>query len=54
MLEDLPEPVFLAPDVELAPLSRRVMAAVVNGSLIVGAYLASALVAVSNMKVLRG
>ena len=54
MLEDLPEPVFLAPDVELAPLSRRVMAAVVNGSLIVGAYLASALVAVSNMKVLPG
>jgi uncharacterized RDD family membrane protein YckC len=54
MLEDLPEPVFLAPDVELAPLSRRAMAAVVNGSLIVGAYLASALVAVSNMKVLPG
>ena len=54
MLEDLPEPVFLAPDVELAPLSRRVMAAVVNGSLIVGAYLASALVAVSNMQVLPG
>jgi uncharacterized RDD family membrane protein YckC len=54
MLEDLPEPVFLAPDVELAPLSRRAMAAVVNGSLIVGAYLASALVAASNMKVLPG
>ncbi len=54
MLEDLPEPVFLAPDVELAPLSRRAMAAVVNGSLIVGAYLASALVAASNVKVLPG
>ena len=54
MLEDLPEPVFLAPDLELAPLSRRAMAAVVNGSLIVGAYLASALVAASNMKVLPG
>lgn len=54
MLEDLPEPVYLAPDVELAPLSRRAMAAAVNGSLIVSAYLASALVAASNMKVLPG
>jgi uncharacterized RDD family membrane protein YckC len=54
ILEDLPERVFLAPDVELAPLSRRAMATVVNGSLIVGAYLAAALVAVSNVKVLPG
>ena len=53
-LEDLPEPVSLAPDVELAPLSRRAMAAVVNGSLIVGAYVASAIVAASNVKVLPG
>ncbi len=54
ILEDLPERVFLAPDVELAPLSRRAMAAVVNGSLIVGAYLAAAIVAASNVKVLPG
>ncbi len=54
LLEDLPEPVVLAPDVELAPLSRRAMAAVVNGSLIVGAYLGAALVAASNVKVLPG
>jgi uncharacterized RDD family membrane protein YckC len=39
-----------APDAQLAPMSLRLMAAVVNGSLIVGAFLAAVLVAAASVK----
>jgi uncharacterized RDD family membrane protein YckC len=50
--EDLPlvEPAPAAPDLELAPLSRRLMAVLVDGALICGVALASAMTAIANMK----
>jgi uncharacterized RDD family membrane protein YckC len=54
MLEEMPERIILAPDMELAPLSRRALAAVVNGSLIVGTFLVATMIALSTMKVMPG
>jgi uncharacterized RDD family membrane protein YckC len=51
-LEELlpePDPVLQAVAVELAPFSRRLLAAVVDGALIAGVFLAGAFVAASNM-----
>ena len=39
-----------APELELAPLSQRLMAAVVNGALVMGAILGAAVVAAANVK----
>jgi uncharacterized RDD family membrane protein YckC len=44
------EPVPAAPVLELAPMSRRLMAVVVDGALIIGAFLAAAMVAAENIK----
>ncbi len=54
IFDELPERIILAPDMELAPFSRRALAAVVNGSLIVGTFLVAAMFALSTMKVMPG
>ena len=54
IFDELPERIILAPDMELAPFSRRALAAVVNGSLIVGTFLVAATIALSTMKVMPG
>jgi uncharacterized RDD family membrane protein YckC len=48
------EPAKAAPALELAAMSRRLLAAVVDGTLIVGVFLAVALMAAANMKELPG
>ena len=53
-LEAEPEPAKTAPVLELAAMSRRLLAAVVDGTLIFGAFLAVALLAEAKMNVLPG
>jgi uncharacterized RDD family membrane protein YckC len=52
--EPEPEPVKAAPALELAAMSRRILAAVVDGTLIAGVFLAAVLVAEAKMNVLPG
>jgi len=52
--EPEPEPVKAAPALELAAMSRRLLAAVVDGTLIAGVFLAAVLVAEAKMNVLPG
>ena len=52
--EPEPEPAKAVQVLELADISRRLLAAVVDGSLIAGAFLAAVLVAEANMNVLLG
>lgn len=54
LLDDAEALPAAAPALELAPMSRRLLAAVVDGALIAGAFLAAAFAAAANAKAMPG